>query len=196
MKTQIKFNENNYLAEVQSIELGCNKLNDLKLQIETFTGLKINSKQIFQLTENPIDIIREYVNTITPETLRNANFDFKLEALGLTNSFNRIVNYVAENHGTWVAYQYDFEKGSFVFKGYEDLKQIHTLYAETETEKTKLDYFNKLKDLLNEGFDSSLLNINSRPEIIRTIKELNIDVPTGENEFKVVINPYTIKDVD
>jgi hypothetical protein len=195
MKTQIKFNEKDYLTEVLSIELGCNKLNELKLQIETFTGLKINSKQIFQLTENPIEIIKAHVNNITPETLQNANFEFKLEALGLANSYNNIVNYINDNQGSYLAYQYDFEKGSFIFKRYEDLKEKHTIYAETETEKTKLDYFIKLKDLLNEGFDNGLLNTNARPQIISTIKELNIDVPTDENEFKVVINPYTIKDV-
>jgi hypothetical protein len=194
MKKEIKFNENNYLAEVQSIDLGCKKLNDLKNQIEEFTGSKVSGKQVFEMIENPIDIIREYVNTITPETLRNANFDFKLEALGLTNSFNRIVYFVAENHFTWVAYQYDFEKGSFVFKGYEFVKQRHTVYAETETEQSKLEYFLKLKNLLNYGFDNEFLNVNSRPNLVRCIKELDIDVPTGDNVFKVVINPYTIKD--
>jgi hypothetical protein len=76
MKKEIKFNENNYLAEVQSIELGCNKLNDLKLQIETFTGLKINIKQIVQLTENPVDILKAHVNNVTPEAFKNANFEF------------------------------------------------------------------------------------------------------------------------
>jgi hypothetical protein len=196
MKTQIKFNEKDYLTEVLSIELGCNKLNELKLQIETFTGLKINSKQIFQLTENPIEIIKAHVNNITPETLQNANFEFKLEALGLANSYNNIVNYINDNQGSYLAYQYDFEKGSFIFKRYEDLKEKHTIYAETETEKTKLDYFVKLKDLLNEGFDNGLLNTHSRPQIISTIKELNIDVPEDKTEFEVVINPYTIKDVD
>lgn len=196
MKKVINFNENNYLAEVQSIELGCKKLNDLKLKVEAFTGLKINSKQTFELYSNPIDIIKAHVNNVTPESLQNANFDFKLEALGMKDSYNEIVNYVSENYNTWFTYEYEFEKGVYVFKEYEKIKHFHTMYAESETELTKLDYFNKLKDLLNNGFESGFLNINARPDMIRTIRELNIDVPKGESDFKVVVNPYTIKDVE
>jgi hypothetical protein len=195
MKTQIKFNENKYLGNLKTIEFGCEDLNKLKLQIETFTGMKINSKQAFKVQFNPIEIIKAHVNNITPETLQNANFEFKLEALGLANSYNEIVNYFNHHQNSWLFYEYEFEKGVFVFKGYEDLKEKHTIYAETETEKTKLDYFVKLKDLLNEGFENGLLNTNARPQIISTIKELNIDVPEDKTEFEVVINPYTIKDV-
>lgn len=196
MKKAIRFNENNFQNEVQHIELGCKKLNELRLLVEEFTGTPTMAKQTFELIEDPLEILRVQVNKLTPETLRNANFDFKLEALGLTNSFRKVVDFVAENHGAWVGYQYEFEKGIFVFKGYEDVKEKHTIFAETETEITKLEFFIKLKNLLNDGFEIGYLNINSRPDTVRYIKELEIDVPTGENNYKVVVNPYAIKDVE
>lgn len=196
MKKVINFNENKYLADVKTIEFGCEDLNKLKLQIEAFTGLKIKSKEAYKVQFKPIEIITAHVNNVTPETLQKATFEFRLEALGMQNSYNEIVNYFNHNQNSWLFYDYEFEKGVFVFKGHEDLKEKHKMYAETETELTKLNYFNKLKDLLNNGFETGLLNINARPDIIRTIKELSIDVPKGENDFKIVVNPYTIKDVE
>lgn len=204
MKKVINFNENNYLAEIQLISLGCEKLNELKSKIEDFTGSKVNKselslsglKSIDTLINNPEDLIRNYVNESTPEDFKNANFDFKLEALGLKNSYNEIIDFITENKSKWISYKYHLNKGVFEFKDFEDIKQKHTMYAESETELTKLDYFNKLKDLLNNGFESGFLNINARPDMIRTIRELNIDVPKGESDFKVVVNPYTIKDVE
>jgi hypothetical protein len=56
----------------------------------------------------------------------------------------------------------------------------------------KFKYFKDLKTLLNNGFDNGFLNINARPQIISTIKELNLEVPEDKNEYEVVINPYSL----
>jgi hypothetical protein len=195
MKTEIKFNKANYELELQSIQQGADNLNELVTKVCSYLKEKTPSaKLLANIKEDATEVIASHVLNSVPETLQNASFDFKLQSLGFEGAYNDISDYVTNIRGSWISYEYEVKNAKFVISELTKnlTREKHTIYVDSELDLQKFKYFKELKTLLNNGFENGFLNIYARPQIISTIKELNLEVPEDKNEFEVVINPYSL----
>jgi hypothetical protein len=196
MKKEIKFNKLRYSSELENVMLGADNLNELVQTLGNALNLKpMTNKLAENIKESPSEVFQAHVENTIPENLRNASFVFKLEYLGLTSQYNMIIDFFENRMGSWVAYTYDVKDGKFFISESikKNIRESHTIYIETASEIQKYEYFEALKTMLNKGFEMELLNIYSRPVILKYIKELNLEVPEDKTEYEIAVNPYAIK---
>jgi hypothetical protein len=196
MKKEIKFNKLRYSSELENVMLGADNLNELVQTLGNALNLKpMTNKLAENIKESPREVFEAHVENTIPENLRNASFVFKLEYLGLTSQYNMIIDFFENRMGSWVAYTYDVKDGKFFISESikKNIRESHTIYIETASEIQKYEYFEALKTMLNKGFEMELLNIYSRPAILKYIKELNLEVPEDKTEYEIAVNPYIIK---
>jgi len=196
MKKEIKFNKLRYSSELENVMLGADNLNELVQTLGNALNLKpMTNKLAENIKESPREVFEAHVENTIPENLRNASFVFKLEYLGLTSQYNMIIDFFENRMGSWVAYTYDVKDGKFFISESikKNIRESHTIYIETASEIQKYEYFEALKTMLNKGFEMELLNIYSRPVILKYIKELNLEVPEDKTEYEIAVNPYAIK---
>lgn len=192
MKTEINFNKEAYNQSIESVEQGANNLNELINLVEKFTNKKATEKQVFEIKENPKNVLDQFVDNTIPESFRNSNIDFKLDALGLKAKYYNVIEYYQDNLGSWVAYEYEVKASQFIVsEKYKNIvRQSHTIYVETEEQKAKFDYLTEIAKMLNKGVAKDYITAYNRPAIQRAIRGLNLDVPQGKTEFEFVVNPY------
>jgi hypothetical protein len=196
MKKEIKFNKLRYNSEVENMISGADNINEL---VELITkGLNLTpltNKLAENIKENPLDVFKAHVENSIPENLRNASFTFKLEYLGLTQYYNIVTDFYENRMATWLKYSYSVKEGKFYIS--EDIKkkirETHTIYIENELDLKRFEYFESLKNILNKGYEEGMLNVYTRPNTIRGIREFLLEVPENKRDYEITINPYTIK---
>jgi hypothetical protein len=149
-------------------------------------GLLQDKFEADQFRVDPINFAKQKIES--KSTFKDATFDFKLEAIGLTLNWSNFVEYVQNKLEILKQDLFDFD-GQFKLKqsAIDKINEECTIYASNEV-KPIWDYYNKLAADLNKGIKAGYLNSNYRTQIVRSIPAFKLDVDEKTGDYIISVN--------
>jgi hypothetical protein len=162
-------NENEALAKFSDLE----------------AGLLQDKFEAQQFRHDPVNFVKDRIES--KSTFKDASFEFKLEASGLTYNWSNFVEYIENKREILKQDLFDFD-GQFKLKqsAIDTLNEECTIYA-TDEVKPVWEYYNKLAADLNRGIKAGYLNSNYRTQIVRSIPAFQISVDEI-GDYKISVN--------
>jgi hypothetical protein len=169
-----------YNSFVNNANEALSKYSDLEV------GLLQDKFEAQQFRLNPINFAKDRIES--KSTFKDATFDFKLEAIGLTHSWSSFVEYVENKCEILKQDLFDFD-GHFKLKqsAIDKINEECTTYA-TDQIRPVWEYYNKLAAELNKGIKVGYLSSNYRTQIVRSIPAFKIDVDEKTGDYIISVN--------
>jgi hypothetical protein len=188
MKKDIMYFDNErYNLTISLFQSFVNNANEaLSKYSDLEVGLLQDSYEAQQFRLDPISFAKQKIES--KSTFKDASFDFKLEASGLTLNWSIFVEYVENKREVLKQDLFDFD-GHFKLKqsAIDKINEECTVYV-TDEVKPGWEYYNKLAADLNKGIKAGYLNSNYRTQIVRAIPAFLIDVDEKTGDYIISVN--------
>ena len=149
-------------------------------------GLLQDKFEADQFRVDPINFAKDRIET--KSTFKDATFDFKLEASGLTLNWSNFVEYIENKREILKQDLFDFD-GGFKLKqsAIDKINEECTVYA-TDEVKPVWEFYNKLASDLNRGIKAGYLSSNYRTQIARAVPAFKLDVDEKTGDYVISVN--------
>ena len=191
----IHFEENAYNLSKDALQLQLQELNYALELVENFTNSKLSNTDAILFKEQPKVFLTEWINSTTDKAFILSPLEFKLDTRGLRDAFNNIIDYANLKSGVWDYLECNYQNNRFELKKevLTDLKNQCSTFAITNEAKEKYYFLTELATILNKGFDNNFFANHIKPSLIAGFNgNFKFEVPTGENEYKIVLNHNVI----
>lgn len=185
MKKPLQFNKEAYENTASEYNQHATALNKAVQAYNELCGV-LQADEAESFRQNPLNFTKEKLQA--KAILPNASFEFNLEASGLNLMWHDLEAAVFRNEDIFRLNLYEFYANGFRVseKALDTLKESCTIYLNEVTEPL-YNYFKGLADQMNKGIGLKLLNEYARPQIIRAIPFLQIQV-NEQGKYEIGVN--------